>query len=70
MMRALESSLERLRPDYVDIYYNHAVNDVSRMENPEWREFTELAKRQGKIRFRGIVRPRLAPRRVPRVRTR
>ena len=54
MMRALESSLERLRTDYVDIYYNHAVNDVSRMENPEWREFTELAKRQGKIRFRGM----------------
>jgi predicted aldo/keto reductase-like oxidoreductase len=53
-MRALESSLERLRTDYVDIYYNHAVNDVSRMENPEWREFTELAKRQGKIRFRGM----------------
>ncbi len=54
MMRALESSLERLRTDYVDIYYNHAVNDVSRMENPEWREFTELARRQGKIRFRGM----------------
>ena len=54
MMRALEASLERLRTDYVDIYFNHAVNDVSRMENPEWREFTELAKRQGKIRFRGM----------------
>ena len=54
MMRALESSLERLRTDYIDIYFNHAVNDVSRMENPEWREFTELAMRQGKIRFRGM----------------
>lgn len=54
MMRALEASLERLRTDYVDIYYNHAVNDVSRMENSEWREFTEIAKRQGKIRFRGM----------------
>lgn len=54
MMRALESSLERLRTDYVDIYYNHAVNDVARMQNPEWREFTERAKRQGKIRFRGM----------------
>ena len=54
MMRALESSLERLRTDYVDIYFNHAVNDVSRMQNAEWSEFTELAKRQGKIRFRGM----------------
>ena len=54
MMRALESSLERLRTDYVDIYFNHAINDLRRLENPEWREFTELAKRQGKIRFRGM----------------
>ena len=54
MMRALEASLRRLRTDYVDIYYNHAVNDVARMRNPEWSEFTELAKRQGKIRFRGM----------------
>jgi predicted aldo/keto reductase-like oxidoreductase len=54
MMRALEGSLRRLRSDYVDIYYNHAVNDVERMRNPEWHEFTERAKRQGKIRFRGM----------------
>ncbi len=54
MMRALEASLKRLRTSYVDIYFNHAVNDVDRMKNPEWREFTELAKRQGKIRFRGM----------------
>ena len=54
MMRSLEESLERLRTDHVDIYYNHAVNDVDRMRNAEWHEFTELAKRQGKIRFRGM----------------
>jgi predicted aldo/keto reductase-like oxidoreductase len=54
MMSALEGSLRRLRTDYVDIYFNHAVNDVSRMQNPEWSEFTELAQRQGKIRFRGM----------------
>ncbi|MEX0958366.1 MAG: aldo/keto reductase [Burkholderiales bacterium] len=54
MMKALEGSLQRLRTDYVDVYYNHSVNDVSRMQNPEWREFTELAKRQGKIRFCGM----------------
>ena len=54
MMRALEGSLRRLRTDYVDIYYNHAVNDVDRMRNEEWAEFTEAAKRAGKIRFRGM----------------
>jgi len=54
MMTALEGSLRRLRTDYVDVYFNHAVNDVERMRNPEWAEFTELAKKQGKIRFRGM----------------
>jgi predicted aldo/keto reductase-like oxidoreductase len=54
MMRALEGSLKRLGTDHLDIYFNHAVNDVDRMQNQEWWEFTELAKRQGKIRFRGM----------------
>jgi hypothetical protein len=54
MMSALEGSLKRLRTDYVDVYFNHSVNDVARMQNQEWWEFTELAKRQGKIRFRGM----------------
>lgn len=54
MMQALEQSLKRLRTDYVDIYFNHAVNDLARMQNQEWWEFTALAKKQGKIRFRGM----------------
>jgi predicted aldo/keto reductase-like oxidoreductase len=54
MMAALEGSLRRLRTDYVDVYFNHAVNDVDRLRNVEWAEFTELARRQGKIRFRGV----------------
>ena len=54
MMKALEASLKRLRTDHVDVYFNHSVNDVARIENQEWAEFTELAKRQGKIRFRGM----------------
>ncbi len=54
MMEALEGSLRRLRTDYLDIYFNHAVNDVRRMQNPEWWAFTERAKEQGKIRFRGM----------------
>ena len=54
MMSALEGSLRRLRTDYVDIYFNHAVNDVRRLRNPEWAEFTDRAVRDGKIRFRGM----------------
>jgi predicted aldo/keto reductase-like oxidoreductase len=54
MMRALEASLKRLRTHHLDIYFNHAVNDVDRLRNQEWWEFTELARKQGKIRFRGM----------------
>jgi hypothetical protein len=54
MMEALEGSLRRLRTDYLDIYFNHAVNNVERMANEAWWSFTERAKEQGKIRFRGM----------------
>lgn len=54
LMTTLEGSLRRLRTDYVDIYFNHAVNDVRRLQNPEWYEFVEQAKRQGKIRATGM----------------
>jgi predicted aldo/keto reductase-like oxidoreductase len=54
MMRALEGSLERLRTDRIDVYFNHAVNDVDRLKNPEWPEFVARAKEQGKIRFSGL----------------
>ena len=54
LMRALEQSLRRLRTDRVELYFNHAVNDVARLQNPEWQEFTTRAKKQGKIRFTGM----------------
>jgi uncharacterized protein len=54
IMRSLESSLRRLKTDHVDVYFNHAVNDVGRLQNPEWHEFVAQAKKQGKIRFSGI----------------
>ncbi|MEM7101004.1 MAG: aldo/keto reductase [Pseudomonadota bacterium] len=54
MMRDLEGSLRRLQTDYVDVYMNHAVNDIAVVGNPEWRAFTEKAIAQGKIRFTGI----------------
>ena len=54
MMRTLEGSLRRLRTDYVDVYFTHAVNDVARLRNPEFYAFTERAKEQGKIRYTGL----------------
>lgn len=54
IMQNLDESLRRLQTDYVDVYFNHAVNDLDRLKNPEWLEFVELARRQGKIRFTGM----------------
>ena len=54
MMHDLEGSLKRLQTDYVDIYMNHAVNDVDVVANPEWEKFVDTAKAQGKIRYTGI----------------
>jgi hypothetical protein len=53
-MATLEESLRRLDTDYVDVYLNHAVNDVDRLQNPEWGEFVERAKAEGKIRAAGM----------------
>src|SRR5713101_6697853 len=54
IMQALEGSLRRLQTDHVDVYFNHAVNDLERLKNPAWYEFVEAAKQQGKIRLSGI----------------
>ena len=54
LMRSLDTSLRRLRTDYIDVYFSHAVNDVERLKNPEWHEFVARAKEQGKIRFSGM----------------
>jgi predicted aldo/keto reductase-like oxidoreductase len=54
LMGALEGSLRRLRTDRVEIYFNHAVNDMDRLRNDAWGEFVTRAKEQGKIRFTGM----------------
>lgn len=60
-MKMLEQSLRNLRTDYVDVYMNHAVNDVARL-GEEWQAFATRAKEQGKIRAIGMSghAPRLA----------
>ncbi|HEX7035271.1 MAG TPA: aldo/keto reductase [Pseudomonadales bacterium] len=54
LMQALEASLRRLGTDYIDVYLNHAVNDLDRLTNPEWAEFVDRARRDGKIRATGL----------------
>ena len=54
IMGHLEESLKRLKTDYVDVYLNHAVNDVERMKSEAWQGFVEKAKKSGKIRFSGM----------------
>jgi len=54
IMAALEGSLGRLQTDHVDVYFNHAVNNLERLKNPEWYEFADAAKKQGKVRFTGM----------------
>ena len=54
LMSRLEASLRRLQVNYVDIFMNHAVNNVDVMKNPEWHTFVTKAKEQGKIRFAGM----------------
>ena len=51
---ALEASLRRLQTDRVEIYFNHAVNDPTRLRNDEWFEFVARAKQAGKVRFTGM----------------
>ena len=54
LMNHLETSLQRLQTDYVDVYMCHAVNEVERISSDSWNEFIARAKEQGKIRFSGI----------------
>ena len=54
MMQRLDESLTRLQMDYVDVFFNHAVNNIDRLKNPEWHEFAAKAKAQGKVRHFGM----------------
>jgi len=54
LMQTLDGSLKRLQTDHVDLYFNHAVNSVTHLQNEEWQEFASRAKQAGKIRFTGM----------------
>lgn len=54
IMEHLDESLKRLKTDHVDVYLNHAVNEIARMKSEEWQGFVEKAKKQGKILYSGM----------------
>ena len=57
MMESLEKSLRRLKTDYVDIYYNHAVNDRSRHGKSRMGRIYGTCQKARKNQVSGHVRP-------------
>jgi predicted aldo/keto reductase-like oxidoreductase len=53
MSKLLARSLERMKTDYVDLYFIHALKRISEINN-ETRAWAEKAKSQGKIKFFGF----------------
>jgi predicted aldo/keto reductase-like oxidoreductase len=54
MTRHLQTSLERLKTSYVDLFFIHSVSDVKDEINRSTRAWVERAKAEGKIRFFGF----------------
>jgi predicted aldo/keto reductase-like oxidoreductase len=54
MNRHLETSLERLKTSYVDLYFIHSVSDVRNEIDKTTRAWVDRAKAKGKIRFFGF----------------
>jgi len=53
MTRELNESLERMRTDYIDLFFVHGIRSISTMDD-DIKAWGERAKRQGKIRFFGF----------------
>ena len=55
IMRDLDGSLGRLQTDHVDVFFSHAVNNVGRLENPEWESSSSAPK--PRARFASLASP-------------
>ena len=53
MTEDLESSLNRMNTDYIDLFFAHGISRIGEMDNAT-RLWAEKAKREGKIRFFGF----------------
>jgi len=54
MSRYLQTSLERMKTSYVDLFFIHSVSDVKDDIEPSARAWVDRAKAEGKIRFFGF----------------
>lgn len=54
IMRAVESSLQRLNTDYVDLVHIHSCDRLDRLMAPNMHEAFDRLKEQGKVRFLGV----------------
>ena len=53
MTRLLDRSLERMKTDYIDLYFVHGISSVDEL-NRSTRAWAQKAKAQGKIKFFGF----------------
>jgi len=53
MTEELNTSLERMKTDYIDLFFVHGISDISEM-NKKTKAWAEEKKSQGKIRFFGF----------------
>ena len=53
MTRDLNKSLDKMKTDYIDLYFVHGISSISEMDY-DTKAWAEMAKRKGKIRFFGF----------------
>ncbi len=53
MTKHLDRSMERMRTDYIDLYFMHAVRNIGELDD-EMKGWAEKARASGKIRFFGF----------------
>ena len=53
MTRDLNSSLDKMRTDYIDLYFVHGISSIGEMDD-DTKAWAEKAKHEGKIRFFGF----------------
>jgi uncharacterized protein len=54
LAKSLDASLERLKTDYVDLFFLHDRSSIDQVDKPEVKAFAEKAKKEGKIKFFGF----------------
>jgi predicted aldo/keto reductase-like oxidoreductase len=53
MTGLLEQSFDRMKTDYIDLYFSHGIADISEI-NDDTRRWVDAAKKAGKIRYFGF----------------